>query len=510
MTAIRNFIIVILFSITSILGADAKPFLWIMAKTPGKISTNFDIQKFIENIYLDDQKRIELFKEANSNFNQYEVLKSKWAEKYMESAVKQDTYFKIVEAEATRGNQKNWLAFKVTLSQYMDKVREVEDRAIKDLLATGKGIAYASVEFGKKLRAKGWPVKNGVSDRDLYYEWLELQKERIKEQFRISEVQKYESIMARKFNPELRVRPLDIFDTYTDAKNAVENKIDNKRMDSNDIAKILTEDKVAKLAITDIKYLSLNDMNSLELHKLDQNVFAEELEFLSKNLKSAWNQDKVNKILSYEKAAKSLANKYKDAELLKKKAREATIKYLENNGDLNQYLLSQLYVMAAIYIETNVQVDISEFLRNSVQLKISQATEAINDTNWVLSTENSSFLIEDRIQQLVLKTNTKPYSELTSYEKAAVDMASWSLKYEVKRINALRRPIAKVEYLQINTFEGQKVIRHHLQMQEYTKGLERFRNVDLRRNYEGFISINLDGRTSLFGEDAMNFILDKN
>ncbi|MCP4914032.1 MAG: hypothetical protein GY909_13050 [Oligoflexia bacterium] len=496
-------LLVALFFITSV---SAKPFMWIASRVGDKIFTNHDVNKYSELLHITDQMKSKLFLEAQKDLNKYNELMAKAVELHFEESLRQLTYFTMVEKEATRGNKSEWKAFKVTLEEYMDEVRKIEDKVLEKY-SEGRGIVHASTEFGKELIAKGYPHVEGTDARDLYYEWLKVQKKRIKEKFKIREVQRYESIMARKYNPSLRLHPLATHDFFVDNTAKINELLKDKRLTRREVEKILVENSQLSLLIKNIKYIAIDEASLADIRENSESMYQGIVAEINKRVIPSLTDERTAKVLHYEGIAKKLADKYQTVEKLEELSKEALGRFLRGNGNYNDFMLSRLYTIASIYVSSKPnREETRSLVENYSNKMVSIMKEKLSDDKWLSEKTESNSRIENKVGRLLTSLYENEVSkEESPYAREVLAMAVWTLKFEIKKLSTIFKPLIKVEIQERSNWEVIKKVQDFLKMEIYKEGVERFRNEDLRW-WVGLFQVNPTGSANLFGDRAFSFL----
>lgn len=184
---------------------------WMAFNSGDKMLTNMDVEDYICVTNLSDEMMIALFRQAKGDYNRYQTLRRAWAQARFKDGLRQFAYIYAMQKMATNKfwNKKGRKAFTITDGDYFDRVQEFESAALKKWLDERQGIVKARKAFGALLKEQGFPHKKDTSDTDLYFEWFDLQKERIKESMRIEELRKYEYIAALgDYRTEFRQNPI--------------------------------------------------------------------------------------------------------------------------------------------------------------------------------------------------------------------------------------------------------------------------------------------------------------
>ena len=130
---------------------------WQIAKFNRDRYTNKDIEQFIEDSKMSDAKKIQLFKEANKDYQKYLNLKAEWIYTWIQPATKQFLYYRMLKEMAIKEGRSR-KAFTVTKHEYWDILEKTEYNMLKKLLEDGRGIQYARSKFGEFLKKQNYPL----------------------------------------------------------------------------------------------------------------------------------------------------------------------------------------------------------------------------------------------------------------------------------------------------------------------------------------------------------------
>lgn len=496
------------------------------AYTNGNVhKTNYDIEEYICVTTLSDEMMIQLFKKAGQDWNQYEILRRQYAQSRFQDGLRQFAYVQALQDYAVsplntrEGGRKT---FRITERKYFDRVQEMESQTLHKWLggrAEGSlGIVKARKLFGAELKKIGYPHKEGISDDDLYWEWYELQKKRIKENFRLQEVPKTEYIGAMGFRKELHVRPTDMWDFGKEVSEKIEDNLDNKRITSAEMTKLVEGDERLPVLIKDIKLLSPDSTSLSELKKEAPAVFADFSKDLRENVLTALNGSLTENIMRYDSIVGKLVEKYGTAEKLRELSKEMNEQFVLGKGDFNHFMMARLYEMAAIQVEQGASFKSNSEEAQVAKLEYTQAIQAEASriiTNVINDPELASSM---RLEDFFIHTiNKEPSTELANkvapltedeYLKEFKSMANWVIKFQIKKASLNTVPQSVVELWNIREWEGQERINKYLKAKKFDQLLTQFRRDKLARhgNY-ATIRPSMDRRLE-YG-DAWPFVLKK-
>lgn len=488
-----------------------KPISWISLKVVDTIYTNYDIESWIETTQMDDSTKSSLFSKAKGDYDTYLELRAKWLKPRFENALQQIAYIKVLEKDAKR--EKNRIAFNITKEDYYAAVRKFEDAALKKHLATGKGIRYAADVIGKELKANHYPHKPSLTNTDLYYEWLDSHKKRIKENLRINEAKKYEFLMATEYDRELYVRPMEVHDFFKKNKKLLEDRILSQNLTSSEVEKVLVENPEVKVLLKDIQFLSLGSVSLSKYHKSSTEQFKTAKEKLVSTFIPTMNDKKVSQIIRYADITKKLADKYKNVEKLEEKSEKSLKKFISGSGDYNDLMLSRLYDMAAKLITLNDNKAISTIKEQAVNLlpeAFKWLSEEMKNDEFYLEESSENLLVEDLIANKLKDFIEKRIGvDSNRLILSFYDMAIWAIKFEAKKISLVDETKIQIEAYKYGTFEGQERVEKYLKMKTLKGLIAKFKDRKLRRRWEGLIRANTDGEYQIRGRAAYEFLIMK-
>ncbi|MCR9205874.1 MAG: hypothetical protein NXH75_14920 [Halobacteriovoraceae bacterium] len=499
--------------------------IWTAYSNGKVMKSNYDIEEYICVTALSDEMMIQLFKQADNDWNKYETLRRKWARARFDNGLRQFAYVQALQDYATsplttrEGGRKT---FKITENKYFDRVQEMETQTLDQWLggrAGGSlGIVKARKLFGQELKKIGYPHKEGISDDDLYWEWYELQKQRIKENFRLQEVPKTEYIGAMGYKRELHVRPTDMWDFGKEVSAKIESKLSNKRITSVEMTKVVQEDKRLPVLIKDIKLLGPDSTPLNELQKSAPAVFEDFAKNLEENVLKAPEGELTESILRYDSIVGKLVSKYETAEKLRELSKEMNQQFVMGQGDFNHFMMARLYEMGAIQVEQG-----ANFKSNSVaahQKKLDYATSIQLEASSIISNviDDPSISKTMRLEDFFInQINKQPSQDLEEkanalkeddYLKEFKAMANWVIKFQIKKASLNTIPQSTVELWNIREWEGQDRINKYLKAKEFTDLLDNFRRTKLSR-HGNYATIRPDMEKRLEYGDAWPYVLQK-
>ncbi len=496
------------------------PMIWTAFNLGGRsMTSSYDVKKFIATVHLTDQNMIDMFKDADGDYNKYEELKSEWAAKRLKSGIQQMAYLRMIQAYATRPQYgKERKAFTTTERDYFKEVQSTEDRALKELLNEGKGIVYARKRFGEQLIEIGYPHKKSQSAEDVYWSWYELQKERIKENMRIKETQKFEYLEALGYQKEFYVRPTEMFDLSDEVEKIIDNEINEQRVTQNQVGQIIEKDARIKVVAKDIKFLGPETTKLSELKHEAPAVYKDFMQNIDKNVIEFIDNSFEANVLRYEAVAAQMAQKYKSAGEIKKLSDQMKKEFLVSN-DYNRLMMSKIYDLAITGIEENIYAKANKATNQKrdqyISVAAKEAKAFLENEDLILSETNTGVRLEDNFQGYMSRIFSE--NKMTGIDSESIkasaylneikNMSHWVLKFQIKKASMNTIPMAMVTKYDVNSFEGQERIEKFLKNKQYEDNLNAFKTGKFKAYWNGMLTINPTGLDYLLDTDAVDFVL---
>lgn len=508
---LKSFLILIfLIATQSINSASAQVFRsWVALRVGQEIFTPMDIERHIEYTKLNLTTRQNLFRIAEQNYDLYLTMLKEVSSPSYEATIKEIAYAHMIEDFATKGlrNNQRRQAFTTTTEEYNRAMNEIESNAMKEWLDQRLGIVVARKEFGKKLRAENYPHDFNETDDEIYWRWHKEQEYKLTEQFRNREVAKFEGIMATRSNPRLEVRISDRHDLYDAQVRTIQNSLEGKELTVSEIQGIQRQNPHLHLVLKEMNLVSLSSLSLYRAHQIGSKAnekIREMHEKINQEFAQKLSAAHVEKVLQYEQSAQALADRYSDANELEELSKERLNKFV-SQGDYTDFMMARLYNLAKISKTQNL--DHNE-LRAEMTVKLNEALSWLKNqqTNagFYQTSEVQSLLFEDAVvRKLQNYMNIDQIED--AYEKAFLDMAIWTLKFEAKKIALNDKAKVFTEIHQITNRTTYNGLNDVLKHKEYMEGLNRFKQQELsRRQY--LLEINADGNQRLSSAEAWDWI----
>ncbi len=483
------------------------PEQWVIAKFNRDRYTNKDIEQFIEDSKMSDAKKIKLFKEANNDYQKYLKLKAEWIYTWIRPATKQFIYYRMLKEMAVRDGR-NRKAFTVTKLEYWDILEKTEYNMLKKLLDSGEGIEYARIEFGKFLKKQNYPHGPSMSNLDIYFAWKKTQDNRIKEQLRIREVKKFEFHIAHpKANPNYFMNFGEMHNIKSAAKEKVEKLFSNTNINQNLIEKTIHESPEIMIILKNIKSLSLNNYSMKTLFNEHLEKYNSSKKLIEKRLPNILNDSIIQKILKYEQVANDIYKKSKDRNKLLEIASIEEKKVTESPaGNYQALAKSKIYRLAANMIKNKNKKKgyLRETIKEITKISDSILQNSIRD-EFYLNGSETSYLLPELFYQKINKSLIS--NNMNSYQKRLSYLASWIIKFEIKKLISKDIPIFIPELRDERTIDFNKRLESYWINKTYTQNLKRYKERTLKYKFKYYVEINPTGKYNYKVMDAMNYIL---
>lgn len=499
--------------------------IWSAYMNGNTIMTNYDIEEYICVTSLSDDMMIQMFKQAGSDWNKYEELRRSWAQARFEDGLRQYAYVQALQDYATdpiRTRQEGRKTFKITERKYFDRVQEMESKTLDQWLGGREGgslgIVKARKLFAAELKKIGYPHKKDMSDDDLYWQWYELQKKRIKEDFRLQEVPKTEYLGALGYQREIHVRPTDMWDFGKDVSAKIEDTLKDKRITSAEMTKIISEDERLPVLIKNITLLGPDSTALAELQKEAPEVFEDFKKDLADNVLPLLDGNLTANIMKYDSIVGTLVEKYETAEKLRELSKEMNTQFVMGEGNFNHFMMARLYEMAAIRVEQGESFKASSEeaqmaktdYANAIQAEAQEIIASVLSKPEVAGTMRLEDFFINQINKAP-SSDLEDKSELLledDYLREFKAMANWVVKFQLKKASLNTTPQSTVELHNIREWEGQDRINKYLKGKEFTRLLDEFRRTKLSR-FGYYARVNPKGEFNLTYDDVWPYVLKK-
>lgn len=462
--------------------------------------TNYDFGNFITTTALSDRQLIALFKRANRNYELYEQLRAEAVAPYLEKAIKQYAYSFVIQKVATSPEEiriHGRRTFKIKESDFTERVFELEQKKLKEIIPEHSSIHEAREAMGKHLKEIGFPHREEQSNLGLYGEWFELQKKRLKESIRLEEVQKFEYLAALGYQREFSVRPTEIFDAYRDNRDLVISALSEKRLFTEEVNAILKQNPDFSPLISRIDYISPENTPVQELKVLSPLMYEEFVSDIEELYKDENLEETKRLIQSYLDLAIEFSQN--DREEIKKKMEENRESFFENPNNFRGLMLNKVLEVSLALKDSSEKAELDRSqIENQLELVKNLFIQTLSQVS-----ETKKWVQEDFVEQAYAEFNQSPNSELST---ETFDLITWFFKFKIKQAVLNIRPIVKLSLINIDSAEGQDKVNRYLTQVKFESALKNYRENKIPNNLPYF-EINLDGDTPLSGRDAWSEIL---
>ncbi len=443
--------------------ADRQLVGFIALRSGSQMKTNGDVIDFIISSKMTDATKKRLFAEANSDFNQYEVLKRQWAQEKFDLGLKQMAYFEILKKHYLRSHRDGQARqfFNATENEWYKRIDAEESRVLKHLLDQRLGIVKSRQEFGSWLQAEGYPHMTNESTSDTYFRWFDALKARFKVEMQMEEVKEYEIAMAVAQNRgRIDPSPTDIWNLNEKSQQLITDHLEGKNLSQDEMDELTKANPDLLVMVKDIKKLSLqySKLAELEASELAQDKITSARNTLLSNL----NAKGKDGILKYLDIAQQLKDKYSDSEELLTLSQTALDRFMEV-GDFNEYMIGRLYKLAA-------QLENIESLKEKISLSIDEAIES------AAGFEKGNVTFEQAVYEAALEKLPKE-DELT---REASTLIAWVIKFEAKKIALADQPVMQIDRYDYRSTEAYNRLSNHIRLTRVQNGLKQFRQKEVK------------------------------
>jgi hypothetical protein len=501
-----QFILVIALMLNSIPSQASGFRFWSALRNGQKVVTNYDVLKHIELTLINDEVRKALFRISESDYNRYQQALSQVAQPEFENALKSMSYSSLIESIAMsniqRGQRRE--AFTVTTEDYHNAVSEHESTVLKEWLDQRLGIVVARREYARQLKEEFFPHEAHETDDQIYFRWLDEEKYKIKQSLHQREVSRYEQARISRFLPSRLNRPLEIHDLYQDISRLIEQELQGKELNAQEVARIRNNHPELAVITQDIRALGLQGTSLYRINQFHSDKYRESLRLLQNEFNPNLSEARIERLVHYEQMAFELANRHQDAQKLADLSSER-LQAFTSGGSHNDFMMARLYNMARLQLELNPDRDsanalVTEKIRRAMNWLVQQ-----NQTGGIFLTENfQSLLYEDAVVK-GLREFLDVQAMADGYEKAYLEMAIWVLKFEAKKVAINDRAIIHVTTLPYQSSQTYRRLEGFLNQRDSQNGYEQFLNLVVApQSYR--IQINPTGDQVLSAEEAFEFI----
>ncbi|WP_372655929.1 hypothetical protein [Halobacteriovorax sp.] len=410
-----------LFTTSNTLATEKRLISWKVASVGNTIVTNYDVEKFIEETQISDSLKTSLFKKADGNYSKYLDLKRELTNKSFKKATGQLVYSLIMKQDHQRKHYSKRVAFKVTTSEFNDKVYENESKVLASLLDQGMGIVKARAIFGEYLIKNNYPHRDQQSPADVYMNWYNDQSSRIETELLLKEVKKYESYIALKDDKYYNDDYVELQDKYKSLKSEVTEKVHGKKFSHKSLMTLLNKNSDWRIVISDI------DNSQVDTASVKDYKKSIELKDRAQTILSNIHGNNWDRTTGYYQKSNELLTKNYSLSQIKDLAKKYTEAYIQNKSNYSSYMSGLIAKLAATTLESSSKEEMKDIaVRINSDLK-SAMTEVSNS----IEGSNSSNTLEKEVES-ILKDKIN-YSSLSDIEQAIANLSIFSIKFQIKK-----------------------------------------------------------------------------
>ncbi len=448
--------------------------VWMAGASENKVITNYDVGVYTKNYVISDKVKMSLFKSTNGNYELYQEQLDELAEKLYEDTLNRMLYQRYIESFANfsqKRGERNY--FKTTSRDY----RETVEREIKKHLEKFRGEANPQQAYGQFLQSSGYPHQTSESALDTYNKWEEELRYKVKEDFRVKNVNIAEYGIALENYP----------DRYRNPENdimAVSNYQDKHRKGWSRIAgKTLARSEYDRFSkdldpmVVDAKVYGLE--SSIGEIRKSNGFLADSAKFISTSFNKEILITPIEKVDEYVELAQELSQTKTREDL--ESSRQAELKKFMGGAKRASLVIARLYDLALelqgreAHSLADKKTEILGFLRDAS--KIDQTLRSAPDDAY----------IAEAIGEALASTKTTEEALLIEIVKNSIEEITKRSQVRVE-VN-LRKSLSMQEYDRVKArvrseFQA-KVLAHFRRGHVYRHAYHLRRAADGRRHERG-------------------------
>ena len=340
--------------------------------------SSFEAKEHIELVYLSEEQKIRLFNEAQRNFQNYNDAKNEWINNRLLAAVKELSFYKLVEriANIEYQNLGYYIAFQNATDLRKRTIRndlfeslqnEIKSRVYQDQEGLNRQQKnQLKIEFANNLIERGYPHQSSATPAQVYQQWYANRIEKLEKTVELEliaeameEFEQY--LQSLGFRPRF-FSPIVINERYQEASELLE-RWQTEQSTISDTRRFLEANPDVNALIIDYYPES---PRYLEVEKLQEKYperMQEVKEILNSNIAGIINQDlKRESLTASNIALNMLADNLSDEEL--EEGKEVTLNQYQETGEYPLLLTSRAFDLALSLRgnEDKLQQSISEVI----------------------------------------------------------------------------------------------------------------------------------------------------
>gem|GEM_PF-2952192 len=482
------------------------PSRWTVAEFNRKNISNQELERFIEHSRMSDSQKIDLFKQADGDFEKYKRLKADWIYEWWRPALKQLIYYKILEEEARKlGKERR--TFRTTQNEFYKLTDDAEHDILKSLLDQGKGIEFARKEFAKFLIESQYPHRQGESLLDTYFRWFKAQNERAREQIRVSEVNKSEFFAAHpKAKPNYFQNITAIYELNKQARAQIDQLFSKQNLTEVEIEQAMRERPLMATLIKKINTFSLKESSLQVIKSRNLEKYRAILAKLSEQKNVLYGDAKLARLLQYEQIALQLSGE-NTIDQLKKKQADSEESFMKSaNGDFQDLMMARLYSLAVLVKEGANREQARTKFRTAINSGFAYLKGNIASEAFYQKEETKNLILSDLLAK-ELEDQFKISDVRDEYLKQLLNMATWVIKFDAKKLVSSDQTEYVPMIRDYQKHEAQPYLEAFEIQQSFDRELAKYRR-KLKDKYKYSSTLNPSGDYRYQDRDAMNFIFD--
>ncbi len=455
--------------------------IWMAGGSEQRVVTNYDVGQYAKKYIISDKVKMGLFKSTGEDFEAYEEKLDELADKLYEETLNRMIYQRYIETFASFSQKKGErLYFKTTSREYNDRVQS----EIKKYLSKFGGQKNQTEAFGAFLQEQGYPHKQGETSLETYRNWEDELRFKIKEDFRVKNVNNAEYGIAlsdypNKYrNPESDIMAVS---NYQDKHRKGWSKIAGQTMSRQDFE---VKSRGLNPVVVDAKIVGLTS----SVEEIKANGFlAQSAKFISTSFSNKSISGPVEKASEYIELASELSEQKSVEEL--KESREKELKQYMSGSRRSSLVLARLFDLAIELGQrepkniAGAQANALDLLSSPLKIEkaLKQAAGSLSVTEALTADLNKGDSAEEALLIEIVKNSLEEVIN----------------RSDIKVVANLKKSLSVKEYDQVKAT---------VQSDFYAEVLSHFRRGHVYR-YAHFLKRNIDGRANESGEEVLSKIL---
>ena len=163
--------------------------MWAVIRTEKEVVVSFEVEKYIDNVLINDSLQSSLFKSSGQNFNTYLTNKDLIIENTFGETLKRMSFIRLAQQIAIKQQSRQF--FVMTKKEF----EQIVNQKIKNAhnLQTKKGLSADQSNDGivEDLKTNGFPYNQSETNSEIYARWLKRIEFQTRENIREKEALKF-------------------------------------------------------------------------------------------------------------------------------------------------------------------------------------------------------------------------------------------------------------------------------------------------------------------------------